>query len=293
SLVLGVLPVLPSLPFQYKDFALWHRKYVTEQVLDKQLEYWLGELSGFETLNLPLDFQRPGRISYEGTTLGFRISCETSFQLRSLSKDLGVSLYSVMLSGYYLMLASYSGQDDLVVGTPVANRHYPGLENMIGFFVNTLVFRQRVDFNTSVRDFITDVFSGVLGGQMYQDLPFEKLVDALNVDQDSSRHPVFQVMFGLQGFESEAKARDVEDCFFHSFDSGIQDETSKFDLTTMIDDRGEELFGTFNFAKSLFKGSTIEHMISTYQYILDQFSDLFQHGSSEVKLNEIRWIEED
>ncbi|MDR6373311.1 amino acid adenylation domain-containing protein, partial [Chryseobacterium bernardetii] len=290
SLVLGVLPTLPSLPFQYKDFALWHRKYVTEKVLDKQLEYWLCELSEFETLNLPLDFQRPSRMSYEGETLYFSISPETSSQLRSMSKDLGVSLYSLMLSGYYLMLASYSGQDDLIVGTPVANRHYPGLENMIGFFVNTLVLRQKLDFNASIRDFINDVSAGVLRGQIHQDLPFEKLVNALNIEPDSSRHPLFQVMFGFQGGDSGAKETDGKDCFFHPYNRGIQNETSKFDLTMMIDDQGEELCGTFNFATSLFKDSTIKHMISTYQYILEQFSTLFQRGSSEVKLSELRWI---
>ncbi|MEF9478799.1 amino acid adenylation domain-containing protein [Chryseobacterium sp. 1B4] len=293
SLSSGILPVLPSLPFQYKDFALWQRKYVTEKILDKQLGYWLGELSGFETLNLPLDFQRPSRISHEGKTLSFSISSEISSRLRIVSKNLGVSLYSVMLSGYYLMLSSYSGQEDLIIGTPVANRHYPGLENLIGFFVNILVLRQKLDFNVSVHDFIISVSSGVLGGQIHQDLPFEKLVDALNLEQDSSRHPLFQVMFGLQSFGPVTAKGTDENCFFHLFDSGIENETAMFDLTTMIDDQREELCGTFNFATSLFKETTIEQMISTYQYILKQFSDLFQGGSSDVRLSEIHWVDEE
>ncbi|MEF9478801.1 amino acid adenylation domain-containing protein [Chryseobacterium sp. 1B4] len=293
SLSSGILPVLPSLPFQYKDFALWQRKYVTDKILDKQLGYWLGELSGFETLNLPLDFQRPSRISYEGKTLSFSISSEISSRLRIVSKNLGVSLYSVMLSGYYLMLSSYSGQEDLIIGTPVANRHYPGLENLIGFFVNILVLRQKLDFNVSVRDFIISVSSGVLGGQIHQDLPFEKLVDAFNLEQDSSRHPLFQVMFGLQSFGPVTAEGTDENCFFHLFDSGIENETAMFDLTTMIDDQREELCGTFNFAKSLFKETTIERMISTYQYILKQFSDLFQGECSDVRLSEIHWVDEE
>ncbi|MGV2473805.1 UNVERIFIED_CONTAM: condensation domain-containing protein, partial [Ralstonia mannitolilytica] len=291
SLSSGTLPALPSLPFQYKDFALWHRKYVVEKVFDEQLEYWLGELSEFEMLNLPLDFQRPSQTSYAGKTVDFSISCETSGRLRSISKNMGVSLYSVLLSGYYLMLASYSGQDDLIVGTPVANRHYPGSENLIGFFVNTLVLRQKLDFNVNIRDFIKAVSSRVVEAQTYQDLPFEKLVDSLKVEQDSSRHPIFQVMFGVQSFEfSGAKAASDQDYFFEPFHSGLQDESSKFDLTTMIDDQQEELRGTFNFATSLFKESTINQMISTYQYILEQFFELFE---GDAKLNELHWIEKE
>ncbi|WP_426480020.1 amino acid adenylation domain-containing protein [Chryseobacterium sp. CBSDS_008] len=292
SLCSGILSVLPSLPFQYKDFALWQREYVTGEVLSGQLDYWLGELSGFETLNLPLDFDRPSKVRYEGKTLGFSVSFAISSRLRSLSRDLGVSLYSVMLSGYYLMLSSYCAQSDIVVGTPVANRHYPGLENLIGFFVNTLVLRQSLDFNQNIQDFIRGVSSCVLRGQVHQDLPFEKLVDALKVEKDPSRHPLFQVMFGLQGFESGAKEYG-EGCFFHSFESGPLNEASRFDLTTMIDDRGEELSGTFNFASSLFMDSTIENMITTYQYILEQLGDLSHRGSSQVKLSDIRWIKEE
>ncbi|WP_228455612.1 condensation domain-containing protein, partial [Chryseobacterium potabilaquae] len=128
SLLVGESPVLPSMALQYRDFALWQRDYLSGDVLNTQLDYWKRELSGFESLNLPLDFKRPSVISYDGGNVSFIVPSSTSIGLRSLSKDLGVSLYSVMLSGYYVMLSAYSGQDDIVLGTSVANRHHVGLE---------------------------------------------------------------------------------------------------------------------------------------------------------------------
>ncbi|CAA7197659.1 Surfactin synthase subunit 1 [Chryseobacterium potabilaquae] len=123
----------------------------------------------------------------------------------------------MMLGGYYLLLSSYSGQKDIVLGTVVANRHHTGLEDLIGFFVNTLVLREEIDYGASVRDFILQVSDSVSEAQMHQDLPFEKLVEELGVEQDVSRHPLFQVMFGLQIFGNEAKRMYGEDSLFQEF----------------------------------------------------------------------------
>ncbi|WP_228455608.1 condensation domain-containing protein, partial [Chryseobacterium potabilaquae] len=253
SLLVGESPVLPSMALQYRDFALWQRDYLSGDVLNTQLDYWKRELSGFESLNLPLDFKRPSVISYDGGNVSFIVPSSTSIGLRSLSKDLGVSLYSVMLSGYYVMLSAYSGQDDIVLGTPVANRHHVGLENMIGFFVNTLVLRMSIDFDMEIGEFIKGVSGSVSGAQIHQDLPFEKLVDELNIDQDSSRHPIFQVMFGLQSMDKESSQYYEHESFLQPFEGSLSYDVAKFDLTVMIDENGDTLSGTFNYAKSLFK----------------------------------------
>ncbi|RMZ58567.1 amino acid adenylation domain-containing protein [Chryseobacterium nematophagum] len=281
---------LPSLSIQYKDFALWQRGYLQGEVLDKQLEYWKTQLLGVEPLNLPLDYVRPSAISYEGNTVHFNIADTLGEELRLLSRDLGVSLYSVMLGGYYLLLSSYSGQKDIVLGTVVANRHHAGLEDLIGFFVNTLVLREEIDYGVSVRDFILQVSDSVSQAQMHQDVPFEKLVEELGVVQDVSRHPLFQVMFGLQSFGSEVKQKYGEGSLFQKFKGSISYDVAKFDLSVMIDDGGDSLSGSFNYATHLFKESTIDHMISTYVYLLEQIISSQKDNHSELQLRDLSWV---
>ena len=136
---------LPSLKIQYKDFAIWQRNYLSGERLDQQLSYWKNKLSGYETINLITDQSRPGKIDYRGKDIQFELDLDLSIALRKLAKNLGVSLYSLLLTGYYLMLRSYSNQNDLVLGTPAANRHYSQIENLIGFFVNSLALRVQID----------------------------------------------------------------------------------------------------------------------------------------------------
>ena len=152
---------LPTLSIQYKDFALWQRSYLTGEILDTQLSYWKNKLEGYETLNLLTDYVRPLEIDYKGKNIGFELDSALSNSLRAVAKKLGVSLYSLLLSAYYLMLKAYSSQDDIVIGTPVANRHYLQIEHLIGFFVNTLALRVQIDStsNTTLEDFIKKIGS--------------------------------------------------------------------------------------------------------------------------------------
>ncbi|RMZ58058.1 amino acid adenylation domain-containing protein [Chryseobacterium nematophagum] len=293
DLLSGTPVSLPSLRIQYKDFALWQRGYLQGEVLDRQLDYWKTKLSGVESLNLPLDYVRPMRLSYEGHTVCFNISDTLSEELRLLSRDLGVSLYSVMLGGYYLLLSSYSGQKDIVLGTVVANRHHAGLEDLIGFFVNTLVLREEIDYGVSVRDFILQVSYSVSQAQMHQDVPFEKLVEELGVVQDVSRHPIFQVMFGLQSFGNTTNQKYVGDSLFEQIEERLSYDVAKFDLSVMIDDDGESLSGSFNYARGLFKESTINHMISTYVYLLEQIICHHKEVGSKLRLEDLSWVREE
>jgi hypothetical protein len=260
--------ILPNLPIQYKDFALWQRNYLSGATLERQLSYWRNQLINYEVLNLPTDYSRPKEIDYRGADVYFEIDEEVSVGLRSLAKELRVSLYSLLLSGYYLFLRVYSNQDDIVIGSPIANRHYSQIENLIGFFVNSLALRCEIKSELLLCDFIKIVGSKVVEAQSYQDLPFEKLVDALNIDKDMSRHPIFQVCFGLQGFggmdEGKILAPYITDTSFYNI--------AKFDLSTSIDDRGERLKGSFNYAISLYNEDTISGFSKTYQIILKQIS---------------------
>jgi amino acid adenylation domain-containing protein len=283
---------LPSLTIQYKDFALWQREYLIGNVLEEQLAYWKGKLEGYETLHLPTDFPRPTEMDYEGDYVPFELEKELSLCLRNVAKDLGVSLYSLMLSCYYLMLRVYSGQDDIVIGSPVANRHYSQIQDLIGFFVNTLALRvnfqegfvestsEKASPTLTLRDFIKHVGNEVIDAQLHQDLPFEKLVEELDVPKDTSRHPIFQVMFNLHSFGNQKtgnlQSHELEEENLLSPHVGKENESiyniAKFDLETLIDDGSSDgvLRGGFDYRTSLFHEETIKGFIRTYKEILSQ-----------------------
>ncbi|KFF74864.1 hypothetical protein HX13_12830 [Chryseobacterium sp. P1-3] len=279
---------LPEVQVQYKDYALWQRDYLSGQRLEKQISYWKGKLEGFQNLDLPTDFRRPSQISYEGENLYFSLDEEQSEKLRALSKKLGISLYSVMLGGYYLMLSAYSGQDDIVVGSPIANRHHAGLEDIIGFFVNTLALRETLDPKQKLKEFLLQVSKSVTDAQSHQDLPFEKLVEELGVEQDTSRHPVFQVMFGLQNFGNDSSSQNNQDRLLYPFDGEIDYQVAKFDLTTMIDDGEDHIKGMFNYAKAIFSKETVGNMIRSYEFLLEQIAQ--GDDKKEMTLSELNWV---
>lgn len=193
-----------------------------------------------------------------------------------------------MLGGYYLMLSAYSGQDDIVVGSPIANRHHAGLEDIIGFFVNTLALRETLDTKQNLRDFLLQVSKSVTEAQSHQDLPFEKLVEELGVEQDTSRHPVFQVMFGLQNFGSDSSSQNNQDRLLYPFDGEIDYQVAKFDLTTMIDDGEDHIKGMFNYAKAIFSKETVGNMIRSYEFLLEQIAE--GDGQKEMTLSELNLV---
>jgi amino acid adenylation domain-containing protein len=261
---------LPELSIQYKDFALWQRSYLVGERLEKQLAYWREVLSGYEPLQLMTDKPRPARVDYQGQDINFELDESTSISLRQLAKALNVSLYTVLLSGYYLLLRSYSQQDDIVLGTPVANRHYHQIEHLIGFFVNSLALRTKIDAKMLLRDFILQVGSDVKSAQLHQDLPFERLVEELKIEKDTSRHPLFQIMFGMQNFGG-----DLDSSLFIPYTPAQNVyQIAKFDISTFLDDRGSCLKGVFNYATCLYDAETIQNLIKTYQLILRQLSQL-------------------
>nr|WP_292010133.1 non-ribosomal peptide synthetase [Chryseobacterium sp.] len=276
---------LPSLSIQYKDYALWQREYLSGALLEEQISYWQDELSGYESLSLPTDYLRPSQISYEGKDLSFELGIELSKDLKDLAKELDVSLYSLLLSGYYLLLSSYSNQDDIVLGTPVSGRHTPQIEDMIGFFVNTLVLRMDIVGDELVKDYILRTGDKVRESQAHMDLPFEKLVNVLGVEKDLSRHPIFQVMFGVQSFGNPTSVDWDYPLDIEVVDSGY--EQAKFDLTTMMDDSGDSITGGFNYSTRLFKESTVLGYIDTYLTILSQFVSACRKG---MKVKDIEYL---
>ncbi|MCL5261004.1 MAG: amino acid adenylation domain-containing protein, partial [Gammaproteobacteria bacterium] len=185
---------LPELEIQYKDFAVWQREYLSGERLETELAYWKKQLLGFETLKLPIDKIRPKQVTYQGQKIKFELcSREQSLELRNLAKEQGVTLYTVLLAIFNILLFKYTNQEDVIIGTPGANRNYHQLENLIGFFINSLAIRTKIQPNQKLEELIQEVQHTLIEAQAHQDLPFEKLVEELNVEKDTARHPIFQV----------------------------------------------------------------------------------------------------
>lgn len=276
---------LPELKIQYKDFALWQKSFFDQQRIAQELSYWKGKLNGYSHLNFPTDRPRPKELDYRGSKEFFEITASVSNNLKQLTKGLEVSLYSLLLAVYCLTLKVYTGQDDIVVGTPALNRHHhKSLMDLIGLFVNTLALRINVRSQQSITQYIKTVGKCIVEAQLHQDLPFEKLVEELVVEKDISRNPIFQTVFAVENFASSIapnhdrlnEYRDLE-----SMDSVILNyytedvyHISRFDLSMFIDDSGNKLKGHVEYATSLFDKSTIQRFIEVYTHILQQLSEL-------------------
>lgn len=285
---------LPNLSIQYKDFSLWQRSYISTEKIREQLTYWKNHLEGYETLSLKNDNPRPVQIDYRGRDLPFELDEDTSQCLRGLAKTFKVSLYSLLLGAYFILLKAYSNQNDIVVGTPIANRHYPGVENLIGFFVNSLALRIKIDSKDLVKDFIQKVGEEVVNAQLHQDFPFEKLVEELKVPKDTSRHPIFQVLFAVHDFGKELEETTPRLLNLYVPDRSLYN-IAKFDIMTVINDSQPCLKGEFNYAVSLFKESTILGLIETYKQILKQFATHYDNKTTlnQYKIQDLFFIDKD
>ena len=254
---------LPALGIQYKDYAIWQRSYLSGVLLEKQLSYWKEKLSGYQTLEFPTDYVRPGKIDYRGAHQEFTIDISLSEKLKALAQKHGLTLNTVMLSAMSILLGKYTGQDDIIIGSLMANRHHRQTENLIGFFVNTQASRIFLSPHQSFEELLLQVHREQIEAQEYQDLPFEKLVDALNVERDTSRHPVFQILFGVQNFGSEKN-------YLKTFQLKNIHAVSQFDTTIFIDDSSEALRGQISYATSLFSKERMERFAKHYTYLLEQ-----------------------
>ncbi|MCW6008651.1 amino acid adenylation domain-containing protein [Micromonospora sp. CPCC 205371] len=255
---------LPPLPVQYADFAVWQREWLTGEVLDGQLAYWRDQLDGLPTLELPLDHPRPPVRSAAGAMAHFAITPDVTRVLRSLSRDHGATMFMTLLSAVSVLLGRYCGTDDVVVGTPVAGRNRAETEKLIGFFINDLVMRTDLSGDPAFTELLSRVKRTALGAYANQDLPFEQLVDALAVERDRSRAPLFQVLFNYftEG-EPERVAGDqpaaAAQAALEGLDTGI---SSRFDLRLILADDGDGLAGRVQYSTALFDAATAARMAS-------------------------------
>lgn len=276
---------LPDLEIQYKDYAVWQKAYLTGDLLEKQLDYWKSKLSGYQTLAFPTDYSRQSKIDYKGGREEFIISKELSTKLRALTKKYGLTLQSVMLSGLNILLNKYTGQDDIVVGSPIAARQHRQTEELIGFFINNQVNRTLLNKSQNFSELIQQVHQDQIAAQLNQDLPFEKLVSELRVDEETFSHPIFQVLFSVTNFTQQNKAEDQQNKYLIPFKVDEFYEIEKLDFSIYVVDNGqEELWGLISYAKSLFKKDTMVRLINHYINLLDKLTKYPDKRYSEINL---------
>ncbi|WP_070340223.1 non-ribosomal peptide synthase/polyketide synthase [Pseudomonas aeruginosa] len=264
----GAEPGLPALPIQYADYALWQRSWLEAGEQERQLEYWRGKLGErHPVLELPTDHPRPAVPSYRGSRYEFSIEPALAEALRGTARRQGLTLFMLLLGGFNILLQRYSGQTDLRVGVPIANRNRAEVEGLIGLFVNTQVLRSVFDGRTSVATLLAGLKDTVLGAQAHQDLPFERLVEAFKVERRLSHSPLFQVMYNHQPLVADIEALDsVAGLSFGQLD--WKSRTTQFDLSLDTYEKGGRLYAALTYATDLFEARTVERMARHWQNLL-------------------------
>jgi len=263
---LGEAAVLPELPIQYADYAVWQRAWLQGDVRAQQLAYWQTQLAGAPTvLALPTDYPRPPVEQGRGMPQRLVIPEDVVAGLRALSRQSGATLFMTLLAGWLSLLQRYSGQDDLLVGVPIAGRTHREVEDLIGCFVNTLVLRGDLRGNPRVREVLARIRETSLAAYAHQDLPFELLVEALQPMRDLRRQPLCQVLCTLQNTPSAAVT--VPDLTLEQLE--LEDQTAKFDLTLSLnEDLENRVTGVLQYSTDLFNASTITRLTSHFVTIL-------------------------
>ncbi|MDT0125669.1 non-ribosomal peptide synthase/polyketide synthase [Paenibacillus sp. RRE4] len=265
---------LPEMYIQYKDYSVWQQSEEQRRRVEQQKEYWRGVFnSEVPVLELPSDFSRPAVQQFDGQTLTFTLDVAKSEDLKRLADNTGSTLYMLLLAAYSVLLHKYAGQEDIVVGTPIAARSHADLQPIIGMFVNTLALRLGPAAERTFMEYLQEVKETTLGAYEHQDYPFEELVETLQVNRDLSRNPLFDTMFSLQKHESLDLT--MEGLQWSLFD--IEEKTAKFDLSLDIVEAGRELVCKIEYATSLFRPETIVRLAGHYEHLLE--SILAQPGA--------------
>jgi amino acid adenylation domain-containing protein/thioester reductase-like protein len=257
---------LPDLPIQYADFAVWQRNWLQGEVLESQLNYWKQQLGDAPAaLELPTDRPRPSIQSDRGAIQSLILSQSLTQALKSLSQQQGATLFMTLLAAFKVLLYRYTGQQDIAIGTPIANRNRTETEGLIGFFVNTLVLRTNLQSNPSFRELLGRVREVTLGAYAHQDLPFEQLVEEVKPERDLSHSSLFQVMFILQNAPMEAL--ELPGLTLNTLP--VESITANFDLTLSMSDSDRGLIGWLEYNTDLFDATTIARMLEHFQTLLE------------------------
>ena len=263
---------LPELPIQYADFAHWQRQWLQGEVLEAQLSYWKKQLAGAPpSLELPTDRPRPAVQTFHGARQSLVLPKSLTEALKGLSRREGVTLFMTLLAAFKVLLCRYTGQEDIVVGTPIAGRNRAEIEPLIGFFINTLVLRTDLSGDPSFRELLRRVREVALGAYDHQELPFEKLVEELQPERDLSRTPLFQVFFNMLNLESPESHRPELNGL--TAEPLLLERDSKFDLTFYARERDEEIHLTLVYNADLFCQDRMVETQEQFKHLLSQIAE--------------------
>jgi len=263
----GLPSPLADLPVQYADFACWQREWLQGETLEAQRSYWKKQLAAAPpTLELPTDFAHPPSPGPKGATGTLRLTTALSTSLRTLSQQHGVTLFMTLLAAFKLLLFRLTGQDDIIVGSPIAGRNRAEIESLIGFFVNTLVLRTDLGGRPTFVELLRRVRDVTLGAYSHQEYPFEKLVEDIHPDRDLGRNPFFQVLFNLINTPQSALRLPGLTLEFVE----LTEPASRFPMTAYVEDFEEALHFRLVYDPTLFSSSRIAHLLDQYNRLLEQ-----------------------
>ena len=271
---------LPKLPIQYADFAAWQRSWLSGEVLDEQLAFWRERLAGVPVLDLPTDRPRPPVQSFRGAVLPVILPPGLAERVADLGRRSGVTPFMALLAAFSMLLARVSGQDDLAVGAPIANRNRAEIEGLIGFFVNTLALRVGVADDPAFADLLARVREATLEAYAHQDLPFEKLVEELAPQRDHSRPPLVQVVLALQN--APLGPLDLPGVTLETVP--VDTGTAKFELTLALAEEGGGLAGGIEYAADLFDEATVRRLWDRFERLLAGAVDAPERRTSDLPL---------
>ncbi|WP_071189201.1 non-ribosomal peptide synthetase [Trichormus sp. NMC-1] len=272
---------LPELSIQYVDFAVWQRQYLQRDILQTQLNYWKQQLSGnLPILELPTDRPRPAIQTDRGTSQSFILSPSLTAALKNISQQEEVTLFMILLAAFKVLLYRYTQQNDILIGTPIANRNRSEIEGLIGFFVNTLVLKSNLEENPTFQQLLNQVKKTTLAAYNHQDLPFEQLVEELQPERDLSHSSLFQVMFILQNAPTEVL--HLPDLTIKPLQ--VEKKTANFDLTLSMVETETGLRGSLEYNTDLFDDDRITRMLAHFQTLLAGIVLYPQQNISELSL---------
>lgn len=279
SYLAGAPASLPELPVQYADYTLWQREFLSEQYCQEQLEYWKRQLDGIPPLlELPTDRPRPPVGSLAGSEESRLLPRPLLGALKDLSGKESVTLFMTLLAAFSALLSRYSGQEDIVVGSPITARNSPEIESVIGFFVNTIAVRSDLSEDPSFRELLSRMKMATMGAYAHGDLPFEKLVEELQPERSLSYNAIFQVMLVLEN-DPEPHLGDLEVSPFH-----VPQQTAKFDLTLFVTEQLDGLKVAFEYNTDLFDAATIARALEHFENLLEGVTAYPDRRLSEITI---------
>ncbi|TAF12220.1 MAG: amino acid adenylation domain-containing protein [Nostocales cyanobacterium] len=259
---------LPDLPIQYADYAYWQRQWQQNDIIRTQLNYWQQQLADAPpVIELPTDYPRSVMQTFRGSIERFKLGDDLTNKLKILSQKSGTSLFMTLQAAFATLLYRYTGQEDIVIGSPITNRNRPALESLIGFFVNTLVLRTRLENNPTFRELLAQVRQVSLDAYTHPDVPFDQLVEVLQPQRHLSHSPLFQVMFVLQN--SPVEKLELSGLNLTQIELDRPTAGATFDLTLSMQEIDSELRGAFEYNANLFNADTIARMVEHFQTLLE------------------------